>query len=722
MNRDRYMWLRWTLPPAILVALLWLPFGFTLHGLIEEWGVLGLFTNSGPLLFVTDGSGFGAHKLRPLTIFPHALAYLMQPDSFTAWHWIMIAALVAKGAASSYIGAYITRSTRWGVCFGLMVLLYPADTMQLSFRGLHINASLALMLFGSALFIWAQGSRSTGARWSAIVLGVVCLIAAQMMYEVAFALAPLPLVAIWCREGFRSTANQVRSRPAATGGWILASLLYAGYVLVASSSGGESYQQSLTSGRSPLAILWDALPKLFEVGMARALVGGWYDAWGMAASEFKSLLYVVVVGVLCTVLIVACRPFDVGGRGTLEADALTNEVTLWLRMVLAGLVLFVLGYGPYLLSPPHVAISQRTYLFATPGAALVILALPIALARMWKPIAAATVLGLFTLGAAAQLFQFHHYVTLSEMQRKVLRAIVSNFDGNTDGKSLLILDHSGRLSHTWSLRDNLQPALTYLYGRRVPVAEICLMPSGERQVIDALARPGRCIEEEDRWVFADSEPLPDVDVARRPDRIIKKTELMALTIEVDGSVRSDATLDSYRAQLASADTPAARRYRDILNATPQGWDLGLFEPAESRSSYRWDFGRWWSLEIPTHGNGWREAEWNIGWLEHDAVAWKIRENASLVFELKPDASPYVLEGRFTVIVNPAIKDSIKLLMNSVDLPIQWQSDGSFAANIPTGVLRNGLNTLEINSKVERSYYGLSAQLTMFQVRPTTPLR
>ena len=104
------------------------------------------------------------------------------------------------------------------------------------------------------------------------------------------------------------------------------------------------------------------------------------------------------------------------------------------------------------------------------------------------------------------------------------------------------------------------------------------------------------------------------------------------------------------------------------------------------------------------------------------MAWKIRENASLVFELKPDASPYVLEGRFTVIVNPAIKDSIKLLMNSVDLPIQWQSDGSFAANIPTGVLRNGLNTLEINSKVERSYYGLSAQLTMFQVRPTTPLR
>ena len=716
MNLKRISWLGWALPSAAVVLLLWLPFGFSLHGLIEEWDVLGTFTISGPVLFVTPHSFFEVHRLRPLTVFPHALGYLLDRDSFDAWHWIMMAMLVLKGAASSYLGTRITRSPRWGVCFGLLVLLYPADTMQLSFRGLHINAALAMVLLGAALLVYAQDRRPGVGRWLVVALGAASLVAAQLMYEVAFTLVLFPLLVLWCRDGFGLAWQKLRVQSLPTLGWIVAALLYAGYVVWASSKGGQSYQQSLTDGHSPVDILRAALPKLFQIGMLRAFVGGWFDAWGIAKTEFAGRAYLFAFGLVSSLLVLAwprCEPQST------EAVRPAHDLS-WAhlgRMVLAGLVLFVLGYGPYLFSGAHVLISQRTYLFAAPGAALVVLVLLIALSRAWRPLAGAAILGFMTLGAAAQLYQFQHYVQISEAQRKILRVIVENFDGEAGAKSLLILDGSNRLSHTWFLRDNLHLALTYLYDRPVNPPEICLMPSGERQQLDALGRAGRCIEEADRWVFQNAAAVPGVTASPQSAKAIAKSDLITLRIQADGSVVPDPALEAYRAQLATADTPSARRYRGILRPEVGGLHLGLFASPENADSYRWDFGRWWSLEEPTRGNGWREAEWKIGRLHHDASAWKTQKKSSLLFELSPKAAPYALSGTFTAIVSPSIKDSIQLRLNGMDVPIHWISELKFIATVPPHVLRKGTNTLEVNSATDRGYYDLSAQLSDFAIGP-----
>ena len=90
----RQTWLALIAPSILVVLALWLPFGFELTGLIEEWGVLGDFTTHG-IFFVADAdSPLAAHSLRPLTILPHALAYFFDPDSFDYWHVLLMLALV----------------------------------------------------------------------------------------------------------------------------------------------------------------------------------------------------------------------------------------------------------------------------------------------------------------------------------------------------------------------------------------------------------------------------------------------------------------------------------------------------------------------------------------------------------------------------------------------------------------------------------------------------
>ncbi len=720
MKLNRRTWLALILPPAVAVVLLWLPFGFSLHGLIEEWDVLSVFTNSGPVLFVQPHSLLEAHRLRPLTVFPHALGYMLNPDSYDAWHWILMVTLVVKGATSAYIGAYITRSLRWGALFGLLVLLYPADTMQLSFRSQHINMSMALILLGSTLLVHAQAQAPGWGRRLGIAAAAIFMLAAQLMYEVALMLCMLPLLVQSCRHGLGGAWQLVRKNPWPTLAWVMAAALYVVYVVYASALGGDAYQQTITDRHAPFAALYRSLPRLFDTGFARALAGGWLDAWGMARKEFQAAWYLLAFGCICALCILLSPrsrlPLLPGSESIRRGDG-----PPLLRMAVMGVVLIALGYAPYMFSNSHLQISQRTFLFASFGAALVVLVLVIGLGMLLRPLAGVVALWLLSCGAASQLFQFHHYIDIAEAQRKVLRTIVENYDADKQGeRSLVILDHSNQLSHVWMLRDNLVHALTYLYGKPVTAPEICLMPGGYWQRNDSLNRPGRCLEGTDEWTFTYADPLPGMPPTGSKPFARSKSLVVSLVIDADGRAAPDPALDDHRRGLAEADTPAARRYRNILRQPPVGGGdrLGLFKPSGATTSYRWDFGTWWSLEKPTRGSGWHEAEWMRRRLRYDAAAWKSQEQSRLLFPLESVDKPYVLSGRFDLILSPAIQNSLRVQINGADLPITWGPDLRFVALVPQGTLRTGINTIEFDSSIDPTTSGLSARLSEFEVRPT----
>jgi putative flippase GtrA len=712
---DRWLFaLRLVVPSGVIVGLLWLAFGFRLTGLIEEWDVLGLFAKHGLFFIADSGSPLAAHSLRPLTVLPHALAYFLDPDSFTFWHLLLISALLVKGAASTYLGWRCSGSWRWGIALGMLVLLWPADTMQLSFRSLHINAALALLLLAVSLSVAAlySASRST----SMLLAGAagVVLLASASMYEAGLTLLAAPLLIVMAREGVAGGWRRAVARPAVALAWIASAGLFVAYAFVASRQ-SATYQGSVTQGPGILSTVYLALPKLFTVGALRGLLGGWVDAASIARQELATYWYVLAA----TAASLACL-LGLGRRlGTADLHGGDQRSSLGhsARLAIAGGALMLLGYAPYLISGAHLAITQRTYLYATPGAALVCVAALMALSRRSSRAAGATVAVLLFLGFNAQLYQFHHYTRLADRQRGVLRAIVENFDGRLGDKTLLILDGSNQLAHTWMLRDNLKWALGYLYARPINSVEICLMPGGHWQRLDAMGRTGSCVRTADGWTFTAAPAIGAGAAATGKPLELAHADVVELAIAADGTTDPQPQLQSHRNELAHGNDSMSRRYRNVLQLAPAALGSAMFGPAGPGPAYRWDFGRWWSLEDPTRGSGWREADWQIGRLRHNAMAWSVSDKATLQFRLAPQDRPYRLAGQFGNFASPLVRENMQIRINGNLAPLTWQQNGRFTADVPLGSIRSGTNTIEFNAPTIPEYYGLSAMLDWFEVRP-----
>lgn len=707
-------------PPLFVVLMLWLPFGFALTGLIEEWDVLNLFTTNGLFFIANAGSPLAAHALRPLTIFPHAVAYWLDPNSFNYWHVLLMAALIIKGAGAGFLTWKATGRASLAAAAGALVIVWPADTMQLSFRGLHINLSLSLLLLSGAVWVAASDCASAVRGYALAVVSALLYLAAVMMYEAAFALTLLPFLFLYVRGGLRGAWADFRRRPGVWGVWfcgVAAYVLYALYVL----THAKTYQGGVVGGRAMVAGLIAALPKLFSVGLVRSIAGGWFDALRVARHELNFLGALYAGGVVlgggaaawgCTrVLRRVPRPTPAGEGGV--------SFAVIPRLVIAGLLLICMGYAPYLTSPAHMAISQRTFLFATPGAVLIAVAMLALLARIGKPLAVLAALALLCSGFGMQLFQYHHYNFIGETQRALLRGMLESMDGDLRQKTLIVRDESNYTGHTWMfLPDGLHNTLNYLTGGKVGAVEAYHLPGKEWTRGDDLARSGECVEDAQSWTFR---YLPAVSgpgyVAPppAPSVVVAKNQALAITLRPDGSAVPSPAQEARRHFLLTDTGVGGARYRGVLLPRPPLFGDSLFRDKRKLPDYRWDFGDWWSMELPIRGSGWREAEWDIHFFRHNAVSWKTRRDARLYFEFAPLAADYWLRGRFVTLGSEEVKRSLTISLNQQPLTITLGDDGRFEAPLPKGILVNGVNCVEMYSAIDDKYFGLSVRLDWFEI-------
>lgn len=696
------------LPAAMTVLILWLPFGFALTGLLEEWGVLGLFVNNGLFFFTGSSSPLAPHALRPLTILPQAIAYWLDSNSFNYWHILLIIALVIKGSAVSYLMRYLTGSLKLGMIASVLVIIYPADTMQLSFRAIHINWALSLALLGSALFLYASNRERTLRACLLSALGAALFSAACFMYEASLLLACVPVLIIYSKYGLKNSLKQLRQKAVNHGIWVVGVCVYFAYVIHTAPL-VKSYQSSL-AGKDLVATLTLNFPKLFSVGLMRSSLGGWFDAARITKLEFVNYGYLIITSLLLALIIFAL----------LKRSAKTTEQTrfgglpLNARLALSGLILILLGYAPFLLSGAHLVINQRTFLFATPGAVLLWLALINTGYSLSKVLTNACIGFLFITGISFQLYQFHHYVEISKKQMLILKDIANHFDGRLDHKTMLILDYGNQLNHTWMfISDGLSGSLSYLYGKPISNIQVCHMPSGEWQHTDTVQRKGRCIESEQGWTFEypTSVSGPGFPATSQPESLsIAKSDIVTVQI---GKEANGAASGSDSA-LADSPTPAnviPERYQSVINVLNDKTRFVRFKDMIVTDEYRWSFGKWWSMEIPTQGSGWRETSWDIQYFHHQPSAWKSEKQSSLIFRFAPkEGRHYVLEGRFSLLLNNAVMNSMAISINGSPLSLQWGELGSFKATIDQGVLKNGSNIIEFNSMTDDNYFGLSAIL------------
>jgi len=422
-------------PSVVLIALLWLPFGFHLGALLEDWGLLRIYSEVGGPIFFTGSTGeLAQHQIRPIMTTLWAIAYAVDPDGWWFWHVELAISLLIKGASLTWIAYYLTGSRRWSVVAGMLFVVWPADTLQMAFRAMNIGFAAGLATLAAALFVSAYMSGSRGRQVLAALLGGACLIAGAWMYEVTLLTAPLPFMIMWAREGWSRTSGLVRSEWRVSLAWSVAVAMAIAYLLFVMLTSKATYQQAVAgSSHQLLETLKITAPMLFTRGVVRSLAGGWVDAAGIVSKELHWNAYLLVVA-LATAAVVCFA-----GRRSDGSVSYVGGRRLG-RMALVGLVTILLGYGPFLVSLGHVAVSQRTYLFTASGAALVFAALLVALARWHRGVAAGAAVALLVLGVAQQLFQFRDYTAIHDRQRQVLRAIVEQAPGLPAGNTLFVLD------------------------------------------------------------------------------------------------------------------------------------------------------------------------------------------------------------------------------------------------------------------------------------------
>ena len=456
------------------IFLIWLPIGTAMTALVEEWGILGVFVQTGkPNFLALKGALFEGQRIRPLTIAPIAVAYELSPNSFYGWHLLQGFALVLKVFSVAAIVRWLCRSWALSAIAGVLFAVYPADTMQMTFRSFHINWAIALTLSGIAMFMWSI--QTVGwKRISASLLSSVLFVTGVFIYEGGILLAPLPLLLWWARYGLK---NPIRGNVIPIIFWAAACALICANVLINGNS-QDTYQASVTGGvnKIPREILSN-LPLLFKIGFYRAFAHGWFDGWRMLISNISLVLpYAITVAALCGCALLAMSREDVA-------------VTSAARLISAGIVSFVLGYLPYMGFGMVVLTTQRTFLFAAFGATLVTIAL---FEQLWvqsKPAAGVIIMALILAGFGNQWEQLRLYTELSLRQREVLSGILEA----TQGRSrLLVIDQTGQLKNSWFLDTNLSGALSFLTNTPVDadVCQVsCQMTSDQTAVTVAFDRP-----------------------------------------------------------------------------------------------------------------------------------------------------------------------------------------------------------------------------------------
>ncbi len=668
-------------------------------GLIEEWDIFQLFASkSGVFYFLSEHSPMYEQRIRPLIVLPYAIGYLFGPYAFTALHVLQAISLFLKGIAVAAIVNWLLSNRMIAVLCGLIFIVYPADTMQMTLRAVHINCALALSVCGIAMLMHAttQNNRALGLLES--FLAGACFLIGGLIYEAGLFLAPLPLFLWWARYGWAEGATQLRRHFGPVAIWSFAVTIAATYVVVASLS-GSNYESEVVGDHWTMARnVLTRVPLLFGIALYRLFFHAWYDGFRMLLENLRFWPW-MLAAIIAAVSLLWIFP---NRRPESQADWSSTA-----RIVIAGFAAAVLGYLPYLTSLSHIMTSQRTYLYAAIGAVIVISAVLHALAKFGPALAVLLASLCLLLGLGSQWEQLVHYTKLSHRQRMMIAGILEAAPdaGQPNAKRLVIVDRSGATGNVWMLGGwELGKAMSWFYGTDLLPPVVCVQSPGPElrsyQFISR-GRPAKCVESESGW-----------DVFREPGAQtlhFARADIFPLTIEPDGHI----TAPTARAIQPGASVTA--KWRKMLGCWPAA-DCMVPIPDPAASSVRFDFGKYWGLDDAPWGSGWREEEWNLPSRNPVSWSWMTMPEANLWFKINPEKGRYILKVRLHFWISQAAKDSLSVKLNGKMLQARWIDEKTLETNFDSSILISGPNELRLQAEQDAEM-GVSVAVDQVTIRP-----
>jgi hypothetical protein len=659
-----------------LTLLIFFPVGFSMMGLIEEWDLYYDFHKFGTFFLATASSPLPTHRLRPLTALPFSISYALDSSSFFLLNVLQFISLPLKAIAMASIVRFATGSTRVALICGLIFLVYPADTMQMTLRSVHINWAIVLSVGGIALILDAARRSNRTLRTAEALGAAVLFLVGSLIYETGLFLSAVPLLIWWSRFGWRSGWQGLNLNRDIVVIWCLGVLLAAGYLGVASLT-GPSYQMEVTGGYPTIAKdLLIRLPFLFTIAFYRLSIHGWLDGLRMLILHLDFWPYMIAVIVL-VVLCVSFLPLK-----SVKAPSSARSI----RLCLAGCMAATLGYLPYLTSISHVMTSQRTFLYAAVGATLIFAALIEVTSRRSQIFAASIVFFALMAGMGSQWHQLSHYRELSHRQRAILAGILQAApDAVRSTKKMFVLDRTGTMTNVWMLRGfELRNALSILYDGEVdPI--VCTEPADMLSSFKSgtSGQAPTCQRSETGWIVGKELATP---------RLFQSSDIRTVIIQPDGRVDgADPKLRPSPKQIA--------RWQRFLGCWPAPACATDIQPSVT-ASYRNDFGPFWGLDDVPWGSGWREEEWRLPSFDPPSRVWITADHANLWFRILPTRARHRVRVKVYASISTDAKKSLSLSLNGSPLASDWRDEETLEATFDGSLLRPDLNELGFRSVVD----------------------
>jgi hypothetical protein len=697
--KPEHRWLRTItatlLLPALVIAALWFPFGFSLGGLVEEWDVLFLFARHGVFFLADHSSPLQIQQARPLTILPQAIAYTLNPNSFFYWHIIQAGSLLVKGFSAGVIGMYLTRNQAQAALLALLTMLYPADTMQLSFRSLHINWAVALALVASVLVLLAL---HTDSRRSRIILAAIASIifgSALLMYEVVIGLAALPFFVFFARAS-RAASSIIRKRLDLCIIWVAMIAAWFTFFVWAVETGSQ-YQLSALS-RSNYDTIIPRLKMLASSGLYRAFYECWTELFGQILGSLSNAAYVLCF-VAVNMILFSWLAYE-------PTNAATNNTKLALRIVTVGLISFLLAYAPYLSDESHLLLTQRVFLVAAIGAALVLLGCMMLLSRV-LPQSVVTALSVLLISGCfvAQLYQFDKYNRIyATVTKPVLAAVIPFISKSADRSYSVLFNDYGYLSGVWDLGLELQVALGYLLPEiKADYILICESRSGRLlpRLPGPISQRRSCQQTGDEVAIAEpSEPaVPLKDAAI-------------------GKLSPDGVVSVGRTEIAASNTPLPKRVLQLFALSNWHPTNSFFRARHRADHFECQFESMWGYASPCRTFGFYDAvpyRTNLA----SAYAWIGETHAGLLFDIDPKRGNYQLTIKTVDAVSPSRR--LKIELNGTELPKASDSSGYFSTSFSSDLLQPQNNVLEFDTDLDNKL-GLSFAIERISIIPAESSR
>jgi len=474
---------------AVLIGAIWAPYGFSMGGLIEEWDMKFLFESGRMGWTAFPGQPMGdLFGVRPLIPVPYVLAHVLDPDLFLGFHLLLIVACAAKVITGVGIGWWLFRDGTIALSLGALALVFPADTQQIALRNVHINLAVALMLAASLLAVRSLYEVDPRSRRILIAAGLLAGVIGCGIYEPVFPLYSLVPLLLFARLGVARTWKLFERRHFVALAWLAGVCTSGAYLFFAIAIQRSAYQVSLAGGQSG-GIFKSALGNaeaLWDSAAYRVFYDGWKMAWEVATERFSHWAYLPgALAVIFSLLMLA----------NLRVKRSRLSPTVIVRGVIAGALALIAGYTPILVSVSHIAITQRTFLGATPGAAIlagsVLACFALASRGVMTMLAALAI----SLGLGFQLYQHDLYMrAYTDIAAPYLKDVANKSDPTK--RVHLVMDESGVGGYLGGVYiSKLMYGVPFLRSAYDDIYVLC-----KKQPLNASMPFSTCHREGDRWI------------------------------------------------------------------------------------------------------------------------------------------------------------------------------------------------------------------------------